>query len=139
MKIIRLVLTIIAITYFVGQYWFIIVQMLCLSDIESGERHDYHLGHRLSGYSNFYSFLKNDDWDLTKQDGIQQVINSMYFALTTLSTTGFGDLYPKTDKERLISTVVLLSGVSVMSYVLSELRYMVANIKILHGDIDEKE
>jgi hypothetical protein len=63
----------------------------------------------------------------------------MYFALTTLSTVGFGDLYPKTDKERLISTVVLLSGVSVMSYVLSELRYMVVNIKILQGDIDEKD
>lgn len=63
----------------------------------------------------------------------------MYFALTSLSTTGFGDLYPKNDFERFVCSFMLLGGVTVFSYVLSELRYMISNIKILNGEIEYKE
>ena len=64
-KIIRLILTIIAITYFVGQYWFIMVQLLSLSNLEKSEKTEFYSNNRLAGYSIFDSFLKNDDWDLT--------------------------------------------------------------------------
>ena len=64
---------------------------------------------------------------------------AMYYALTSLSTCGFGDLYPVTDTERLFCSLMLLSGVSVFSYVLGELRYMMSNMKNLDGDIEEKE
>ena len=63
----------------------------------------------------------------------------MYYALTSLSTCGFGDLYPKTDLERLFCSMMLLAGVSVFSLVLGELRYMMTNLKNSDGDIDEKE
>jgi hypothetical protein len=69
--------------------------------------------------------LTNDDWDLTDYEGSDQVVVAMYFALTTVSTTGFGDLYPKSDFERLVCAFMMLSGVSLFSYVLSQLRYMV--------------
>jgi hypothetical protein len=70
--------------------------------------------------------LNNDDWDLTDyESGGSQVIIAMYFALTTVSTTGFGDLYPKSDFERLVCAFMMLSGVSLFSYVLSQLRHMV--------------
>ena len=87
----------------------------------------------------FTSFLHNENWDILDVYATKQAITAMYFALTTLSTTGFGDLHPVTDSERFICCFVLLSGVTVMSYVLKELRYMMYNIKELCGDIDEKE
>ena len=53
----------------------------------------------------------------------------MYFALTSLSTVGFGDLYPKNDYERLLGSMMLLGGVTCFSFVLNELSYMISNIK----------
>ena len=36
----------------------------------------------------------------------------MYFAYTTLSTVGFGDLNPRSDFERLVTIVIFIVGVS---------------------------
>ena len=63
----------------------------------------------------------------------------MYFALTSLSTVGFGDLYPKNDYERLLGSIMLLGGVSCFSFVLNELSFMITNIKSLNGEIEYKE
>ena len=51
----------------------------------------------------------NDDWDIfqTKTDGQAKII-SMYFAMTSLSTVGFGDYYPQSTAERAGCTVVFL-------------------------------
>ena len=46
---------------------------------------------------------------------------AMYYALTTLSTVGFGDIYPVTDAERLICGFVMISGVSMFSYIANQL------------------
>ena len=90
-------------------------------------------------FKDHYSFLSNSDWEFTELTGTELTIVAMYYALTSLSTCGFGDLYPKTDFERLFCSMMLLSGVSVFSYVLGELRYMMTNLKNSDGDIDEKE
>jgi voltage-gated potassium channel len=45
----------------------------------------------------------------------------MYFAFTSLSTVGFGDYYPVSDLERLISSIILLIGVAMFSYILGNL------------------
>jgi voltage-gated potassium channel len=45
----------------------------------------------------------------------------MYFAFTSLSTVGFGDYYPVSDIERLTSSVLLLFGVAMFSYILTDL------------------
>ena len=63
----------------------------------------------------------------------------MYFALTSLSTVGFGDLYPRNNYERLMGSIMLLGGVSCFSFVLNELSYMISNKKSLTGDIEYKE
>jgi hypothetical protein len=90
-------------------------------------------------FSGHYSFISNDSWDFTRSSSIDEVITAMYFALTSLSTCGFGDMYPKTDVERVGCSLMLLSGVSVFSYVLGELRYMMSNMKNLESAIEEKE
>ena len=46
---------------------------------------------------------------------------SMYFAFTTLSTIGLGDYHPVSNTERLVGSFVILIGVAMFSYILSEL------------------
>lgn len=67
--------------------------------------------------------------------GSQMTIKTMYFALTSLSTVGFGDYYPITDFERLLTSFVLLIGVMLFSYVLSELRFMMTRINLMYSEI----
>jgi hypothetical protein len=50
----------------------------------------------------------------------------MYFALTTLSTVGLGDLHPVNNFERVAGTVLFMSGIILFSYVLGELRKSLA-------------
>lgn len=68
--------------------------------------------------------------------GLQLIIKAMYFALTSLSTVGFGDYYPITDFERMLTSFVLLIGVMVFSYVLSEFSMMMNKIKLMYGEIE---
>jgi hypothetical protein len=41
-----------------------------------------------------------------------------YFAFTSLSTVGFGDLNPRSNYERLFMTMVLLFGVAIFSFIM---------------------
>lgn len=47
------------------------------------------------------------------------MIKGVYFTFTTLTTIGFGDLVPKNNAEYIMSSIVMLSGVSVFSYAIS--------------------
>ena len=76
------------------------------------------------------------NWRMDEDDGATLIIKAMYFALTSLSTVGFGDYYPITDFERLLTSFVLLIGVMLFSYVLSELRLMMNRIKMMNGEIE---
>lgn len=84
-------------------------------------------------------FIFNEDWNFTEKNGYEQTIIAMYYALTSLSTTGFGDLYPRNTLERFLCSFMLLGGVTIFSYVLSELRFMIENFEFLNGDIDHKD
>ena len=45
----------------------------------------------------------------------------MYFAFTTLSTVGFGDMHPRSNSERLIMALIMLFGVALFGFVMGEL------------------
>ena len=93
----------------------------------------------LSNYAGTNSFLSNSNWDMTSYNGLESTSISMYFALTSLSTVGFGDLYPISDFERIAIAFILLIGVAVFSYILGELRYMIRSIQRMNGDVEQKE
>lgn len=113
------------ITYFVGQYWLIFVKVISLvNNDSSSSSNDGGLAH----FKGTVSFIWNDDWDFTENSPYESTIIAMYFALTSLSTTGFGDYYPKNQWERLLSSFMLLGGVSIFSYVLSQFRWMINNL-----------
>ena len=44
------------------------------------------------------------------EHGFTDIPTSMYWAITTITTVGFGDITPKTDLGRLISSVIMLLG-----------------------------
>ena len=47
------------------------------------------------------------------------VIKGSYFALTTISTVGFGDLHPINNKERALMIIIFLAGVNMFSFLLN--------------------
>ena len=72
---------------------------------------------------NFDSVIKSKDdfitkFEFDKKTHIQIAIAVTYFAFTSLSTVGFGDLHPRSDCERLITAFILLFGVAIFSYVM---------------------
>ena len=123
-KLFRIILIILLITYFAGQYWIIFVQVMCLFQKDDLFKEEFghgsiYLTDKLSNYSPHFSFLKNDNVDFTQYSAIEETWMAMYYALTTLSTVGFGDIYPVTNTERLICGFLMISGVLIFSYVLT--------------------
>ena len=109
-KLGRLTLIIFCVIYFVGQYWIIFVQISQTSK-GSHQQNEY----ELLNDAGSNSFLSNDNWDISSYNGLESTAFSLYFALTSLSTTGFGDLYPVTDFERIAISFILLIGVAIFS------------------------
>jgi voltage-gated potassium channel Kch len=46
-------------------------------------------------------------------------INAYYFSVTTLSTVGYGDLYPKTNAGKIFTTFYIFAGVGVITSFIS--------------------
>ena len=59
--------------------------------------------------------------------------------MTSLSTVGFGDFYPKSNFERIFGSIILLSGVAIFSYIMSKLATMMINFNNFNGDSEDNE
>jgi hypothetical protein len=57
------------------------------------------------------------------------MIKYTYFALTTLSTVGFGDFCPKAYQEKTVIGFVLLIGVTIFSLVMNNLMVVLKDYK----------
>ncbi|EFJ48067.1 hypothetical protein VOLCADRAFT_117675 [Volvox carteri f. nagariensis] len=53
-------------------------------------------------------------------------LTSLYWAFTTTATVGYGDITPKTDKEKVIAIFVMCLGVSLVGYVTSSITNIMA-------------
>lgn len=71
-------------------------------------------------------------------DRVRYLIAMIYFAFTTLSTVGFGDMHPKSDFERAFNIIIFVSGVSIFSYFMGNLIEILQNIMIIQA-INEKD
>lgn len=63
----------------------------------------------------------------------------IYFAFTSLTTVGLGDIAPKSDTERLIIAFTLLYGVAIFSYFLGDLGNMILVYKSNNILLDDGE
>ena len=67
-----------------------------------------------------------------------QYLDAIYWALTTLTTVGYGDVVPHNNMERAYTLVVLLVGAIVFGFLLSSLGELLSNVDPTRVRIDEK-
>ena len=61
----------------------------------------------------------------------------MYYAFTTLSTVGFGDYYPSSELEKVLSVPVMMFGVSVFSFVMGSFQEILLISYSINDDLEE--
>ena len=59
--------------------------------------------------------------DLQDSGMIKQYISSVYWATVTCTTVGYGDILPTNNYELLWAMMIIVFGVAVFSYILSDL------------------
>ena len=55
---------------------------------------------------------------MDKMESTEKLVISCYFALTTLSTVGYGDYHPVSNVERILAVLIMLGGVAFFSYIM---------------------
>ena len=64
-------------------------------------------------------------------------MKSSYYALTTLSTVGYGDFFPVTTYERVFSIIIMLGGVAFFSYIMGNFIEIITNYEKKMGVSDK--
>jgi hypothetical protein len=105
-KICRLIIIAITLTYFVGCFWF-----LFCNRISKSQHKD-----------NFIDYYDLDDKSL-----YERLVLSSYYAISTLTTVGYGDYIPRNNLERLFSIFIMLLGVAMFSYVMGNFTNLIAS------------
>jgi hypothetical protein len=118
-KIFRLIIIAIIITYFVGCFWYFISNDLNPADLQD-------------------TFVKINGLEKgSDSSDYRKLIVSCYFALTTLSTVGYGDYYPISNLERIIAIFIMLCGVAFFSYIMGSFIAIISNYDQKMGVIDK--
>ena len=64
----------------------------------------------------------------------RRLIISCYYALTTLSTVGYGDYFPISNYERLIAIIIMIMGVAFFSYIMGNFIEIISNYEKKMGE-----
>ncbi|ETO20287.1 hypothetical protein RFI_16930, partial [Reticulomyxa filosa] len=65
-------------------------------------------------------------------------IVSLYWAVVTLSTTGFGDITPQNEKETAFSTLVVFIGTCIFAYLIGQTGAFVSSINRSTAQMNER-
>ena len=120
-KIFRLVIIASILTYIFGCLWYIV----CKSIYEDQ-------AYIKSSKKTFYS-----EYNLYNEKSRKKLILCCYFVLTALTTVGYGDINAQNDEERVFGIVMMLVGVAVFSYVMSEFSDQINIYNQTFGDVDK--
>ena len=159
LKIFRLVIIILSISYFLGFAWFIICQEFFESQEKyyEDQRENYEDDYEWETFLNtqnlvtFYGThadsyvfkydvdkdLPSFNNDINMQKDLVNSLKVVYFAFTSLSTVGFGDFHPKSDIERLLCAFILLFGVAIFSYIMGIFITILDEFQHLNAELDE--
>ena len=72
-------------------------------------------------------------------DEYKRIVLMLYFALTTLSTVGYGDYHPISDLEMIITSLVMLGGVAFFSYIMGNFIEIITNYDAKMGTLDKSD
>ncbi|RHY29591.1 hypothetical protein DYB32_005042 [Aphanomyces invadans] len=75
-------------------------------------------------WSKSMGFMANDHANVVSL----QYLSSLYWAIVTMTTVGYGDITPKTKTELIIAMFVMIIGVSMFGYVIGNITSLVDNI-----------
>jgi len=136
-KIFRLIIIAVIITYFIGCFWYYFCTMyqsatLVVEEGEDGSAVEQAPVDSSSEQRTFINFNQMDE-----MDDIHKLIVSCYFALTTLSTVGYGDYYPVSNIERIIAVLIMLGGVAFFSYIMGNFIEIISNYEKKMGVVDK--
>jgi hypothetical protein len=116
--VVRLVISIILLSYILGTIWYIVT----FSFTESEDQ-----------------FTFYNSYDLKDMTNNQKLVVVVYFIFTTLSTVGFGDYTPKSEIERLGTIFILLVGVAVFSYIMGQFINILMALQTVQADNEDSE
>ena len=118
-KIIRLIIIAMIITYFIGCVWW---QVAITS----------------RSYNPGYNFIEYNELGPEHETTVtSQIIISCYYALTTLSTVGYGDFFPISNFERITAVIIMLGGVAFFSYIMGNFIEIISNYDSKMGMVDK--
>lgn len=117
-KVLRLILFILILSYFLGTIWFIITKVFT---------------------NNEEDFTFYNEYGLGEKTNEQSLIVVVYFIFTTLSTVGFGDYNPKSEIERIVTTIILLVGVACFSYIMGQFIEILMNLQTVTAENEDSE
>ena len=72
-------------------------------------------------------------------DEYKRIVLMLYFALTTLSTVGYGDYHPISDLEMIITSLIMLGGVAFFSYIMGNFIEIISNYDAKMGTLDKSD
>ena len=93
-------------------------------------------------FTSIYDDFSPDTWvvryGIEDQTDAFKYVTSFYFALTTLTTIGYGDITPKTYLEKFLVMLWMVAAVYFLSFVISSLSSMLMQNDIKKGILDHK-
>jgi hypothetical protein len=140
-KIFRLIMFAIFNTFITGCMWFFLCKSINTEeDMKNGNTFLQSFGIDNLGYN--YTETTDADGKVTKeeighiQDDYTKMIISCYFSLTTLSTVGYGDLYPISTREMIVGIIVMLLGIVFFSHIMGSFIEIISNYDKRMGSVD---
>ena len=123
-NVFRLIIIAIFITYIIG-----CVVLFASNDLNSPEDIENN-----NTFSQTFELGENSDYVYN-----QQLVVICYFALTTLSTVGYGDMYPISNLEMISAVVIMLCGVAFFSFIMGNFIENLAQYEAKMGAPDKSE
>ena len=121
-NIMRLIIIAIMITYFIGCIVYFISNEFNLDvDVEEGN-----------------TFIKAFNLE-TLQSDKQRLIVCCYFALTMLSTVGYGDYYPMSSREMIAAVIIMLACVAIFSFIMSSFLEIISSYNQKMDTVDKSK
>ena len=80
-----------------------------------------------------------DYYELDGHTDPELAILGTYYALTSLSTVGFGDFAPRSNTERIYITLVLLFCGPIFSYFLGTFMEIIEQYQAFKKDLDDRD
>lgn len=123
-KIFKLLMVIVNLCYFLGLIWlqvcYITRKYLISENADNQET-----------FLDYYELDNHSDYELA--------VLGTYYALTSLSTVGFGDFAPRSNIERIYITFVLLFCGPIFSYFLGTFMEIIEQYQAFKKDLDDRD